>query len=225
MDIKKYLQQVNLFKNLREADLDYFSNIVILQNYKKGETIFNENEEAKGFFAVIRGRIKIYKTSFTGREHILHILEAGEIFAEVAVFLEQTYPAQAVALADSDILFFPKDEFKLILQQNSHISFQLLGLFALRLQELVVRVEALSLKEVPARLASYLLLRKKQNQRDFVLNISRQNLASLLGTIPETISRVIKKFQDNDIVLFKQNKVILKDVNALEEIALGIRKL
>lgn len=226
MKTLEQLKSIPILKDLSVSDLNSLSEIVVSKTYLAGEEIFYEKEQAKGFFALISGKVKIYKLAFTGKEHILHIFGPGEIFAEVAVFFDQEYPANAMALEDSFVLFFPRLEFKRLLGQSPDLGLHLMGLFSLRLREMVAKVEALSLKEVPARLASHLLFfREIKKKNEFTLEISKHQLASLLGTIPETLSRVMKKFKEKEIFYLKGNKVILKDIEALQQIALGKKRI
>jgi len=220
------LKQIPLLNQLPEEDLKSLARIVVSREYLAGEDIFYENDSAKGFFALVKGRIKIYKLSFMGKEQILHIFGPGEIFAEVAVFSDQKYPANAQALQKSTILFFPRQRFRELLTQTPDLGLHLLGLFALRLRELVAKIEELSLKEVPARLAAHLLLLlETEGKSTFSLNINKNQLAGLLGTIPETLSRVIKKFKDKGLIEMNGNVITLKDQETLKEIAQGLRRI
>jgi len=220
------IKQIPLLSQLPEEELKSLARIVIVKEYQAGEDIFYENDPAKGFYALVRGKVKIFKLSFMGKEHILHIFGPGEIFAEVAVFFDQKYPANAQALQDSTILFFPRQSFRELLAQSPDLGLHLLGLFALRLRELVAKIEDLSLREVPARLAAhFLLLLETKGKSTFSLDINKNQLASLLGTIPETLSRVIKKFKDKGLIEINGNTVTLKDQEKLKEIALGLSRL
>jgi len=226
MAIDNYLQQLSLFKHLPQNDLAILEKIVRVRSYKRDEHIFYENDEAKVFFGLVQGRVKIYKLGFTGKEHILHILRPGEIFAEVAVFWDLKYPANALAMEKSKVLLIPKQDFKELLQKSPELSLHFLGIFALRLKEMVSKVEELSLKEVPARLATYFILAwETEGKKEFVLDVSKHQLAGLLGTIPETLSRVIKKFKEQELIEIEQNRMKLHNVERLKKIAQGIERI
>jgi len=224
--MKKYLRQLNLFKRLPQDDLQVLEKIVRVRSYARDEYIFYENDKVKGFFGIVQGRVKIYKLGFTGKEHILHILGPGEIFAEITVFWDLKYPANALAMERSTILFIPKQDFKDLLQKSPELSLHFLGVFALRLKEMVSKVEELSLKEVPSRLATYFILAwETEGKKEFVLDVSKHQLAGLLGTIPETLSRVIKKFKDQHLIEVQHNLIKLHNLDRLKKIAQGMERI
>lgn len=145
--------------------MDKLEIISQIRKYPAGKTIFIENDPGTGFYGIMDGKVKIFKISSFGKEHILHIFGQGEIFAEVAVFAGQNFPANAMALEESVLTFFPRDRFKALLADNPDLSLSMLGLMSMRLRQLVGKVEELSLKEVPARLAThFLLLRENTGQ-------------------------------------------------------------
>ena len=143
-------------------------------------------------------KVKIYTVSTAGKEHILHIFGEGEPFGEVPVFYGQPFPASAEALLKTQTLFFPRDRFIHLIEANPSIALSMLAVLSMRLRIFANQIESLSLKEVPARLAHYLMyLSKEQGNTDVIeLEISKGQLASLLGTIPETLSRIFAKMSD-----------------------------
>ncbi len=107
----KFLSQIGaipLFSGLAEAQLQELAMIVIDQVFRRGQTIFLEGEEGNGFYVVNTGKVKIFKLSPDGKEQILHIFGPGEPFAEVPVFAGQRFPANAEALEESRLFFFPR---------------------------------------------------------------------------------------------------------------------
>ncbi len=124
---------------------------------------FSEGDEGIGFYIILSGKVKIFKLSADGKEQILHILKNQEPFGEAAVFEGENYPASAQALVETSTFFFPKLKFiELILRQPS-LALRMMGLLSLRLRKITMLVENLSLKEVPRRLAAYLLFLNDHN--------------------------------------------------------------
>ncbi len=195
--------------------------IAVEKSFKKGEIIFSEGDEGKGFFVVIRGTVKIFKVSPEGKEQIFHIFGPGEPFGEVPVFSGSSFPATAEAIADSSLLFFPRRDFVELVTGNPSLALNMLAVLSMRLRQFTVQVEQLSLKEVPARLAAYLLgLSDKQKNPDAVmLHISKGHLASLLGTIPETLSRTFAKMSEQNLIEVKGRHIRLINREVLEELA------
>ncbi|MFP4128179.1 MAG: Crp/Fnr family transcriptional regulator [Desulfonatronovibrio sp.] len=220
------IQNLSVFSTLSPDYLRKLENIAQIRKYPAGKTIFMENDPGTGFYGILEGKIKIYKSSPLGKEHILHIFGPGEIFAEVAVFAGRNFPASAMVLEESSLAFFPRERFRALLAENPDLSMALLGLMSMRLRQMVGKVEELSLKEVPARLAAYLLLIRENSSRDrFDLDVNKTQLASLLGTVPETLSRVIRRMKEEGFIEIKGKQLKLLDVPGLEDLAAGELRL
>jgi CRP-like cAMP-binding protein len=199
---REIIESTNLFKGLPQEQIDIILGMTIEKNFARGETIFFEGDEAKGFYIVSGGQVKVFKMNPLGKEHILHIFGAGEPIGEVPVFHSQPFPASAEALVKSSLLYFQRKDFVKLIKEHPSISLNMLALLSMRLRQFASQIENLSLKEVPARLANYLIyISEEQNKTDTVhLSVSKGQLASLLGTIPETLSRIFAKMSDEGLI-------------------------
>lgn len=208
-----------LFQGLPEDQLSEIENIALIRSFGRGETIFFDGDKANGFYIVLEGKVKIFKMSFQGKEQILHIFGEGQPFGEVPVFHGAPFPATAEALVKSKTLFLPRKEFIELVTTSPSIALNMLAMLSMRLRRFTSQIESLSLKEVPARLASYLLyLSEEQGGKDEVeLEISKGQLASLLGTIPETLSRIFSKMSEEGLIAVKGKQITLLDRVGLEE--------
>ena len=151
----KNIANNSLFRGLPDSDHEEIFRIGVKQDLRRGEIIFHEGEEGAGFYLVQSGMVKIYKMSIDGKEQILHILGPGEPFAEVALFAGSTYPANAMAIEKSTIIFFPRKDFRDLIGKHPSLALNMLGTLSIRLRQFANMVEALSLKEVPGRLAAH----------------------------------------------------------------------
>ncbi|WP_321495145.1 Crp/Fnr family transcriptional regulator [uncultured Desulfobacter sp.] len=201
----------------------------------KGELIFQEGDPGNGFYIVAQGKIKVFKISFEGKEQILHIYGPGHIFGEVPVFQGTSFPASAMALEPSKILFLPRDAFVDLITSFPALAMNMLADLSRRLREFTVQIENLSLKEVPARLAAYILTlsqgasaghskggqsRKKEAPATRVtLPVSKVQLASLIGTTPETISRILKRMDQADLIRVEGKKIVIRNREAIQELS------
>ena len=227
MEIRQHLSQVDLFKGLTVEQLEALARIVSSKKFKKGQLVFSEGDEGAGFYLVISGRVKIYKLSPEGKEQIMHIFGPGQPFAEVPVFGGTHYPANADALENCELFFFPKKGFISLIQKNPSLAMNMLASLSQRLKQFSNLIESLSLKEVPGRLASYLLYLSDKNGSidEFNLDIAKSQLASLLGTIPETLSRIFSKMGGRELVEIDGPRITILDRNGLEDLAEGESKL
>lgn len=167
------------------------------------------------------GKIKVFKLSFEGKEQILHIYGPGNTFGEVPVFEGKSFPASSMALEKSVIIFLPRDKFADLIATTPGLGMNLLADLSRRLREFTVQIENLSLKEVPARLAAYILTLSKEqkNEKKVTLPISKNQLSNLIGTTPETVSRILKKMMDTSFIDVQTKTILIKDLEGLMELA------
>lgn len=215
------ISAIPLFNGLPTEQLDAICRIAVEKRCNKGQTIFSEGDKTTGFFVIVEGRVKIYKVSSEGKEQILHIFEAGQSFGEVTVFTGQQMPAHAQTLAKTHLLLFARNAFVDLVSSNPSLALNLLGIMSKKLRQFAAQIENLSLKEIPARLASYLiyLSQEQGTENAVVLNISKGQLASLLGTIPETLSRIFAKLSRQNLIRVEGPKIILMDRAGIERLA------
>ena len=219
------LSQIHLFQGLPADQLAAVEMIAGAKTYERGQEIFTQGDPAGGFYAVLSGRVKIYKSSAAGKEFILHVFGPGEAFAEVPVFSGGEYPANASSLETSELLFFPRDRFRALIARLPDLAMNMLGLLSSRLRDFNRTIEILSLKEVPARLAAHLLLLlETTGASTFKLDLPKGHLASYLGTTPETLSRILKKMDESKLIHMAGHQITILDGEELEELATGLEK-
>jgi CRP/FNR family transcriptional regulator len=212
---------IPFFEELPNEQIEDLSMIVTDQVFDRGQIIFSEGDDGNGFYVVVSGRIKIFKLSPEGKEQILHIFGPGDPFGEVAVFAGQHFPANAEAMESSRIFFFPRDSFADLIKNNPSLALNMLAILSKRLRRFANLIDDLSLKEVPGRLAAHLLYLSGQSEssEQLELNITKTQLASLLGTIPETLSRILGKMSKQGLIESDGRQIKILDREALEELA------
>ncbi len=227
MELIQKIGRIPLFEGLPPDQQKDLANIALEKSFERGRTIFSEGEPAHGFFVVMAGKVKIFKISPDGKEQILHIFGPGEPFAEVPVFEGRPFPAHAVALEDSKCMFFPRSAFVELIKHNPSLSLNMLAVLSKRLRRFTMLVDDLSLKEVPGRLAAHLLYLSEQRQGkdDLELDMPKGQLAGLLGTIPETLSRILTKMAKQGFIEADGRLVKIMDREGLIELAEGTKRL
>ena len=223
------LRRCPLFAGLKEEDLKRIRAIASLKKVQKKEILFSDGEEARGFYVILSGKIKLYKVSVEGKEQILHIVSAPDAFAEAALFLEGSYPAFAEALTDCQLLFFPKRDFIRLIEKNPQLSLNMIVTLSHYLKRFASLIEELSLKEVSSRVAKYLIdlqmksTKEGKSPKEVELDLSKTQLALKLGTISETLSRTLGKMKAKGIIDVKRNKILILNRETLEELASGLK--
>lgn len=217
-DLQEFLGNSQMFFGLPTDEVEALLTIAEQQTYQRGETIFWEGDAGTGFFLVVSGKVKVFKLSPEGKEQILQVFAVHEHFAEVPAFDGQPFPASAAALEKTELLFFPRTNFLNLLQEHPSLAVNLLKVFARHLRRFAQVIENLSLREVPGRLAAYLLYLSDRtgNHHEVELDLTKGQLAALLGTIPETLSRVFAKLSQEEIINLSGSTVKLLDLQRLK---------
>jgi CRP-like cAMP-binding protein len=191
------------------------------QFYKKGETIFREGGYPSGIYYVIEGKVKKYKLDKDGREQIIYVANTGELLGYHAILSEDRYPDSAAVLEESKIAFIPKEDFLETLLQSEVLSRRLLKTLSHEFAVLANSLTMFAQKSVRERLALQLIVIREKYKVNFQpgmpveINMSRDDLASLVGTARENVVRVLSEFKEDGILETKGRKIIVHDVNKL----------
>jgi CRP/FNR family transcriptional regulator len=219
MDLAYFLRRCKLFADLSPRELDALRQISQRRELAKGQTVFREGDTSRGFCVVVGGAVKIYRTGADGRERILHVVEAGESFAEAALFME-TYPATAEALDPTTVICIQKNGFKQLLVRDTRLNFKIIASLVRWLRELRDALTDLTLKEVPARFASYVLSLPANPGEPVNISISKTT-----GTTKETFSRLLRRLAEHRILTYRGNQIRILNRARLERIAAGDEKI
>jgi len=222
MDIRSFLSHIFLFNSFDEKELDLLQSSTSLKKVHKGEQIFSEGIDASAFFVVVSGKVKIYKVSPDGKEHTLHIHGSGDLVAEAAIFDSAIYPASCMALEDSDLIRISREGFLSLIKKHPELALKMMSGYSKRLRQFVSKIEELSLKDIKSRLASYLIENSTVENGVTLcrLSYSKKELSSLLGTIPETLSRSLAFLKQKGLIVEKDNLIIIPDVEKLKLLSL-----
>jgi CRP/FNR family transcriptional regulator, dissimilatory nitrate respiration regulator len=210
-----------LFRDLPVEHRIKIRKISIEKHYRKGECIYTEGDESNGFYLVVEGQVKIFKLSSDGKEKILHIFTDGEPIGEVVMFSGSEFPASAETLVKSQLAFIPRKAFIDLIAEHPSLALNMMAVLSKRLKQFTAQIEELSLKDVPGRLAGYLLYLSREQKADdrVALTITKGQLASLLGTIPETLSRMMSKMAGQKLIDVQGRDIALLDIEGLEALA------
>jgi len=213
------LKSVPFLDGLSKGEIEALAERAVVRPLATDEILFEQGEPAQGMHVVASGSVKVTKLSESGREQILTIERSGQSIAEVPLFDGGPYPASAVALEPSEILFVPRAEFLALLRRHPEIAIHLLAYIGRRLRQLVFLVEELSLKEVGQRLALFLLqqaARSEGDQPELELMMSNQEIAARIGTVRELVSRGLGRLKNTGLIAVEGRVIRILDVEALE---------
>jgi CRP-like cAMP-binding protein len=220
-ELTAFLGQTALLQNLSDESLGQVARISVQQSFQAGELLFVDGDECKGSFLILEGQVKVFKYAETGREQIMGMLGPGDYLAGVPAFDGYQYAANAKALGPLTVLFLPRAPFLELVRREPTLSFNLLTIFSHHLRRFAQLIETLSLKEVSGRIATYLLLLSHQsgNREVVELAITKAQLAAFIGTVPETLSRVLQKMGRDGLLKLDGNTITILDFQALKALA------
>ena len=222
MNALDYLRQVPVFAGLADEQLKKIHDKTVERLFRKGAVIFFEGDPGEGFHYVRSGKVKIVKISDDGREHIIKVLSPGDLFAEVLLFNNQPYPATAVAIEDSKIGIIKNHDLEQLILNNNALALQLIKAISARLLYAQQKIKNLALDDVVVRTAETLLKLAKEHGRTLAsgaveinLDLSRQDLGSLVGTTRETVTRTLSALKKDKIIELDGSKIIIPDLRKL----------
>jgi CRP/FNR family transcriptional regulator, polysaccharide utilization system transcription regulator len=215
----------SFFNKLDKADLTYLNNEKVPLTFKKNEILFEEGKQPQGIYCLREGKVKIYKISFDGREQITRIVLPGELMGLKAMLSGHPYSVSSAAMEDAEVCFIhKKDFFQLMLKYPEFTRSIILSLSRL-LEQAEFRMISLAHKPVRERLAETLLFLNRSFHHTApshpkpYLNLTRMDLANIIGTAPETVIRLLAEFRSAKLIEIRGRKIFLVNIPRLRIIA------
>ena len=200
--VPKLLKDLELFSELSERELQDVAALAEVQKLDTDTTVFHEGDPADSIFVVVNGRVKIVTTSSDGKEFILSVLGAGQVFGEMGLLDEAPRSASVSTITDVELLVIKHDDFDHLLKTSPGISRKLMAILSRRLRRANSKMESLAYMDVAGRLARYLLdMALDHGQRlgngwVVVRRPTHSDIAHSIGTSRETVSRLINEFEE-----------------------------
>lgn len=206
MEFSKNMEGINSF--ISEAKgietLKKLSEERDVRTYKKKDHIYQEGNYPKGIYFINKGKVKTYQSSESGKELITALHKEGDFFGYLSLLQDEKYTNSATALEDSEIYMLPKDDFFALLYKNAEVSRKFIEMLSNNLQENETQLVKLAYNSVRKRVAEALVKLsdkyKKEGDQKFSMNVSREDLANLVGTATETVIRTLSDFKDEKYI-------------------------
>ena len=218
MDIDDYKMvcSTKLFEGLSEELIQQIVGNRAAHAFKKGHLIFQQGDEAKHFYVILSGWVKLFRQLPSGDEAILHIFTVGETFAEAAMFDNMKYPASAEVVADAKLLAINCEHFKNQLAKNPEIAMRMLATSSLHLKNLVFEIEQVKARTSIQRVVQFLLGFCPKDSVSTVIELPYEKhlIATRLGIKPESLSRLLNQLRSHGVVCVK-NKIVISDIPRL----------
>lgn len=228
MDTLIALSTCPLFAGFSQKDLEQVARISRVRAFERGGQVFAQGDPARDFYAVVTGKVKLYKLSPEGKVHIVRFVSRGELFAEAVAFSGGRYPVFAEAVMKSTLLSFEARPFLNLVSSDPRLARKVIVALSQRLESVVGILGQLALSDLTARLAKYLLDLSLKAQRSGLdgslvrLDIRKSDLAARLGTVSETLSRSLGRLRKDHVIEVKGNEIRILDAKALSRLASGL---
>jgi CRP-like cAMP-binding protein len=220
-DLATALGRTSLLSSLTGSELKSLAARTNRKLFSAGELLFSEGEPCNGLHIIAQGKVRIFKTSMSGREQVLAVNVPGESVAELPVFDGGAFPASAVAIEDAEIAFISRRDFQAYCMEHPEVALKVLQVVGGRLRRLVGIIEELSFTTIRQRLIAALLkLAQEEGKKselgiEFQLPATHQELAHQLGTVRELVSRNLMRLQAEGLVDVNARRITVKDMAGL----------
>ena len=209
-----------IFSTLNTEELELFDKTKVCLFFRKGQSFFNEGSYPLGLYCLDAGKVKLEHSGDEGKMQIVRMKKGGDLLGYRALFCGEKYNASAVAIEDTNLFFIPKDTVFEVLKINHRLSMDMLRLLAHDLRAAENHLTELAQKPVRERLAKALLYLKEtygleDDQSTINVQLSREEIADLVGTATETAIRLLSEFRQEGIIELIGKKISIADKSKL----------
>ena len=219
------LRHVSVFQSLSEAHLQAIARVARRQMLSAGETLFHTGTAGDAMYVIEAGSLKISRITPSGKERIIRVLGQGEVIGEMALFDDQPRSADAVSLEDTVLIRIPKVEFLNLLERIPLLAIRFLAVLASRLRKMNEKLEELTFLTARRRIARLLLEMMEVAAGEITgaptirLKLTQEEMAALIGTSRETVSRILSDLQESRIISVEEKVLQTHDWSTLQGLA------
>jgi len=224
-DVLEILRNLPHFRMIDQRTLERIAQGCRWRTLAAGETLFLEGQPCRAFYAIHTGGVRLYRLGPEGREHVVHNLRTGATFAEAALLSFGRFPVHAVATEQpTELLEIGREPLLRLFREEEHLGPAMVGSLCMHLVSLVERIEELSLAQAGERLARWLLRQPASGaggRLEVELPMSKRDIASHLAMTPETLSRLLRRWQEQGWIESRRSSVVIQAADPLSALAEG----
>lgn len=222
--IKKLLQRFPLFKSLEDHEINHVVELARNRNYPHGTHIFMQGDPLENVYFIHQGKIKIYRTDIHGKEQIINVLSAGEMFPHQGFFRNDNYPAHAEVMEDAHLIYIPIHLFEDFLINNPEVSVKIFRVLGDKIVDLQNRLEDKILRNTYEQIILILIRLGKKHGRmngneeiTLLTQFTNKDLANMIGSSRETVSRTLTQLKRKKLVFTDTKGRTVLDTKRLKE--------
>lgn len=215
-------RKLTCFENIPLEDVEALSANKYSKVFKKGQIIYHEGQKPTGVHCMSEGKVKIYRLGPDGKEHIVRFAIPGDLFGLRTLIGGGVYSTSSTSIEDSVVCLIPKPVFFRIITRYPEISQCIMLRLSQMVEEAESRLLSIAQKPVRERVAETLIALHNmfnKDQQDHSINLSRYDLANIVGTATETVIRLLAEFKDDNLIYINGRKIAIQDFEGLKRIA------
>ncbi len=211
----EFIRRVPLFATLSDAEFKSLEHVFVIRTYRRNQVVFLEEETGKYMYIVLSGKVKVTKATPGGKENLLAIHQAGDFFGEMALLDGKSSPATVSAMEDCRIVSIAAHDFYGMLMRNEKVIQQIIQVLCARLRQAWAQLQKLSYGTAEARIGAGLMqLARRHGVKDsrgtiINLRITHQELAEMVGTARETVTRTLADLRDKGIIQVEYRRIVI----------------
>lgn len=219
MDMIQVVRRLKLFEGLDDETLTAIARDARLMDAEAGQVFFQQGDISRSLHVLIRGEVKLFKCNQDGKEQTLYFVDTGEPFCLCSLYCEEPMPVSATAVTRGRILTISADTLRACADRAPRLLMNVLRVLNQRLTSSMSLIEDLTLKDIHQRMASFLKYStgKEGQAGTFRLRVPKREIAKILGTTPETVSRVLGKMAREGLIQVNNREITILDTVGLEQ--------
>ena len=219
----EFIRRVPLFATLSDDEFKTLEHVFVVRTYRRNQVVFLEEETGKYMYIVLAGKVKVTKSTSGGKENLLAIHQTGDFFGEMALLDGKTAPATVSAMEDCRIVSIAAHDFHTILMRNEKVVQQIIHVLCTRLRQSWGQLQKLTYGSAEARIGAGLMQLARrhgvQDSRGIIINlrITHQELAEMVGTARETVTRTLASLKRDGIIQLENRRIVILNPTALTQ--------
>jgi CRP/FNR family cyclic AMP-dependent transcriptional regulator len=221
----RLFSMMDILEPLSREEIKELSRRIPDTHYQRDQLLYTPNERSEALFMLKKGRVRIYRIAPDGREFTLIVVGAGTVFGEMSLTAQRLQNAYAEAMERVVVCKMRKHDLERLVMDKPQVGLKVMGVLSERLLLAEDRMEDIALKEVPARLASFIL---QLVESEGVMTLegpkiptryTHRQLATMIGSKRETVTKAFTLLQQAGAVELKRRRIYVRDIEALKQVA------
>ncbi len=213
-----FLSDTDIFRDLSSQELEELDRVTAMSTCRRGTVFYTPGETGEVLFILKRGRVNLYRINPDGKKLITSSIDPGTMFGEMSLVGQGMYDTFAESAEDCTLCVMSRSDVEHLLLSKPRVALRFMELMANRLQDMEARMETVAFKSVPARLASSLIRLAKEND-GHIVGVSHQDLADMVGTYRETVTRILNEFRGEGYIDLSRLHLTVLKPEALQAVA------